>query len=111
MTEFTAHLHSQRCFHHAGREAVARCPACHQFYCRECITEHDNRVMCSSCLNLLLRPPSRPAWVGRTLLSLTHFILGLALLWLLFATLGQILIALPSSFHEGTVWQDNLEPQ
>ena len=47
----------QRCFNHAGREAVARCPECGQFFCRECITEHEDRVLCSACLKKLTRRP------------------------------------------------------
>ena len=43
-------LAHQRCFNHATREAVARCPECHHFFCRECITEHDDRVLCTGCL-------------------------------------------------------------
>ena len=39
------------------REAVARCPECTQFFCRECITEHDDRVLCSACLKKLARVP------------------------------------------------------
>jgi hypothetical protein len=40
----------QRCLHHHEREAVARCPECGHYFCRECITEHDERVICASCL-------------------------------------------------------------
>ena len=46
----TSALTHQRCFHHSHREAVARCPECRQFYCRECVTEHDYRVICATCL-------------------------------------------------------------
>ncbi len=48
-------LASQRCLNHATREAVARCPECGHFYCRECITEHDDRVICASCLKKLVQ--------------------------------------------------------
>ena len=43
-------LRHQRCYHHHGREAVVRCPECGRFYCRECVTEHDDRMLCSRCL-------------------------------------------------------------
>jgi hypothetical protein len=53
-------LAAQRCFHHSLREAVARCPECRQFYCRECITEHEERVICATCLRRLsAAPPAR----------------------------------------------------
>lgn len=40
----------QRCFHHETREAVCRCPRCRRSFCRECVTEHDDRLVCASCL-------------------------------------------------------------
>ena len=43
-------LAHQRCFNHALREAAARCPGCGNFFCRECVTEHDDRVLCAACL-------------------------------------------------------------
>jgi hypothetical protein len=32
-------------------------------------------------------------------------ITGILVLWILFYFLGQILVSIPSSFHEGTVWK------
>ena len=102
-------LARQRCFHHAGREAVARCPECGNTFCRECVTEHDDRVICAACLVQLTetpRPPRRPlAW----LLQPAQIAGGLLLLWLLFFTAGRALVAIPSPFHEGTLWQELLE--
>ena len=49
------YLAQSRCFQHAGREAVARCPECERFYCRECVTEHEGRMICRSCLDTLLQ--------------------------------------------------------
>jgi hypothetical protein len=110
MTAPLDQLHRQRCFHHAEREAVAQCPPCQHYYCRECITEHNSRVMCKTCLNALtLAPPARGG-IRRIILAFSQFLLGFVLLWILFTSLGQFLIALPSSFHEGTVWQEKLEP-
>jgi hypothetical protein len=40
----------QRCSNHAARTAACRCPACHFFYCRECVTEHDGRMLCAACV-------------------------------------------------------------
>jgi len=44
----------QRCLNHTFREAVARCPECGHYFCRECITEHEDRVVCASCLRKLV---------------------------------------------------------
>lgn len=98
-------LSRQRCFNHAHREAVARCPECRRYYCRECVTEHEDRVVCASCLAYLAAEQeeqgSRLAVIGRMALCA----LGILTLWLFFYTLGEGLLALPSSFHEGSIWK------
>ena len=95
----------QRCFNHSGREAAARCPECHHDFCRECITEHDDRVICASCLRKLAKEPSAArrsfAGVARGL----QVLIGLVTVCLFFYLLGQTLLSIDSSFHEGTVWQ------
>ena len=97
-------LTHQRCHHHQLREAAAKCPECGRFFCRECITEHADKVLCASCLGNKLEPDeaglSRLQWLFR----LGHFFSGLILLYLLFYYLAQFLLAFPSSFHEGTLW-------
>lgn len=98
-------LVSQRCANHTEREAAARCPECRRFFCRECITEHDNRVLCAACLQKLARPPllKRPVFAG--LLRVMQCLLGLAAAWFFFYLVGEALLALPTAFHEGTLWQ------
>ena|ERR1043166_2589882 len=98
-------LSRQRCFHHALREAAARCPGCGQYYCRECITEHEGRVICAACLKTQAGVPftRRPGFVG--LVRGLQFLLGLVLLGLFFYLLGETLLSVPSSFHDGTVWK------
>jgi hypothetical protein len=95
----------QRCFNHAVREAVARCPECGQFFCRECITEHDDRVVCSACLKKLTRLPftKRPAFVQ--VLRLAQCALGILIVWFFFFSIGAGLLKIPAPFHEGTLWQ------
>ncbi len=97
-------LSLQRCRNHAQREAVARCPECGSYYCRECVAEHEDRVLCASCLEKILagRPAAR-RFSG--LLAAGRFLWGFLLLWFIFYYLGSALLSLPSSFHEGTVWE------
>ena len=101
-----AALLHQRCFHHSLREAVARCPECRQFYCRECITEHDDRVICAACLRKLtvqvVAQSSSFAWLA----PLSQAALGLAIVFLFFYCFGSALLLIPSQYHEGTVWID-----
>lgn len=103
MSELLTH----RCLQHPDREAVARCPECRQFFCRECVTEHDERVVCAACLRKQSVPRAeRRRWlagVGRALAAGLGFVAG----WLLFYSAGQMLLSIPSEFHEGTVWKIN----
>jgi hypothetical protein len=100
-----SNLAQQRCLNHAEREAAARCLGCGHFFCRECVTEHDDRVICALCLRRLARGPGGRrrglSWVapaGRCLA-------GLAAAWLFFYLLGEALASLPASYHEGTLWR------
>lgn len=98
-------LVQQRCFNHAVREAVARCPECGQFFCRECITEHDDRVLCTSCLKKLTRSPLAQRLAFARILRVAQCVLGILLVWFFFFLIGEGLLKLPTSFHEGTLWQ------
>jgi len=98
-------LTHQRCYHHQFREAVARCPECGLFFCRECITEHADKVLCASCLDKTLGPDGERLNRFQWLFRLGHFFLGFMILYILFYYLAQTLLAFPSSFHEGTLWQ------
>ena len=95
-------LARQRCANHAHREAVALCPGCKQFYCRECVTEHDDRVWCSSCLKRLEKPTLGQRLRLGGLKRLAQFIFAFLILWMIFYFCGRTLLAMPSSFHEGT---------
>ncbi len=98
-------LAHQRCFNHYQREAVARCPQCKQYYCRECITEHEDRVICAACLAKLARKPllSRRTFAG--IFHVGECALGIMAAWFFFYLIGESLLKLPSSFHEGTLWK------
>jgi len=101
-------LAHQRCFNHAAREAVARCPACGDFFCRECIAEHEDRVICAACLRKLGRSAQRrERRVWRATLLLGRAVAGLMVAWFFFYLVGEALLRLPTSFHEGTLWQSH----
>ena len=95
----------QRCFNHALREAAARCPQCGQYYCRECITEHDDRIICAACLKKSAKPPfmKRQGFAG--ILRAIQLLIGLFTIWFFFYLFGHMLLSIDSSFHEGTLWQ------
>ena len=98
-------LSLQRCFNHGEREAVARCPGCHHYFCRECITEHEDRIICARCLQNLSKQSLKTVrdWAGALVLG--RCVLGLLAAWFFFYLVGEALLALPASFHEGTYWQ------
>lgn len=99
-------LLQQRCFNHAFREAVARCPDCGRYYCRECITEHEDKVLCATCLSeKALKTPGKKRTFGGFLQAVFSFSLGLTSIWIIFYYLGRVLVTLPSSFHDGTLWK------
>ena len=101
-----ADLTYQRCFNHATREAVARCPQCGRFFCRECVTEHDGRAICAGCLRQLAAGPGRRrSGLARVALRVGQCAVGLVAAWFFFYLVGERLLTLPSSFHEGTLWQ------
>jgi hypothetical protein len=90
----------QRCTIHSDREAAVRCPECRRFYCRECVVEHNGRMMCAHCVAQFDAVPERrgsstAVWA---LLSLAGFF-GT---WLIFYYFGMGLARVPSSFFGGT---------
>jgi hypothetical protein len=91
-----------RCFNHAGREAAARCPRCRRHFCRECVTEHKGLVLCSACLKQAAAEAPRRGVPA--LVRLAAGGIGLSLAWVVFYLLGRLLLLLPASFHEGTMW-------
>ena len=95
----------ERCFNHALREAVARCPRCRRTFCRECVTEHDDRVVCAACLKLLMGPDRAARRRFALLFSCFEAAIALLVAWLFFYSFGRALVALPTPFHEGTLWE------
>ncbi len=92
-------ISQERCFNHAFREAVARCPGCGRTFCRECISEHEDRVVCAFCLKRLTTKNVGRYRLAR-LLPLIQVLMSVLLLWLSFYLLGKALLTIPSSFHE-----------
>ncbi len=96
-------LSRMRCANHIGREAVARCPSCARFFCRECVTEHEDRLLCASCISKLTRHAEPARYTGMGKIVLLFFAVVGA--WLFFYWMGELLLLLPTSFHEGTFWK------
>lgn len=98
------------CHRHPQREAAARCPECARFFCRECVTEHEGKLVCASCLAkeaaadaggrsaAVAAGARRLPWAASLQLAVAIF----SLWWLAFLG-ARILLAIPSSVHEGNV--------
>lgn len=93
------------CFHHPLREAAARCVSCGRSFCRECVTPVDRRMMCATCFKAATEARAKPKRDWFLLSVALQAVLGLLGLWFTAYFLGRILLELPSSFHEGTVWE------
>lgn len=81
-------LAHERCLNHETREAVCRCPECKNFFCRECVGEHDARLLCAICLTAIQQ--RRPAVTGTSQrgTKLLLCVLGIFAAWLLFYLAG-----------------------
>jgi hypothetical protein len=101
------HLAHQRCFNHGDREAVARCLGCGQFFCRECVTEHDDRVVCAACLRKLAKTPARRRRAIAFLLGPAQCAAGILMAWFFFFLVGEYLQSRPNSTHKNAIWKVN----
>lgn len=94
----------RRCDNHANREAAARCPECRRFFCRECVTEHDGRVICADCLTAMSAESDSPQWSAAAIGRFFAAVLGLMAAWMAYYYLGRIMLDIPDKFHEGIMW-------
>ena len=74
----------QQCWNHETREAVCRCPGCARSYCRECVTEHEARLLCSACLRKVLPDAASRVHPARRVPRVVILAGGLLLSWFLF---------------------------
>ncbi len=92
----------QRCWTHEAREAVCRCPECRRSYCRECVTEHESRLVCAACLQTIGdRRRTQRAGRGTTALFL---VAGILIAWVLFYSAGEGMILITSRMEQ-SAWQ------
>lgn len=90
-------LAHERCLRHDLREAAGRCPACRRYYCRECLTEHDHRLLCVTCLAQLQSATPAPAQPWRW--DYAYPLVGMLIAFTLLYWLGQTLILATTEFR------------
>jgi hypothetical protein len=92
----------QRCWNHDYREAVCRCPACQRHFCRECVTEHEARLLCAPCLATARKGVAARRGVTRRLVSPVAALSGVLLAWLILAGAGELLIEISARLERDT---------
>lgn len=94
-----AGFYRQRCFHHEAREAVCRCLGCSHSFCRECVVDHDGRLMCASCLQARSGPAAAPSRM-RSLRSLVYAFAGVLAAWIFFYTAGRVVVSIALAWDD-----------
>jgi hypothetical protein len=82
-------LRHARCLFHPLREAAARCPHCQGTFCRECVTDEDDRLACPPCLRRMSHPPAPKPSPARQFRHVLAGFIALACLMTLFFSLMQ----------------------
>lgn len=94
-------MDAARCCLHAERSAAAVCKGCSRAFCRECVTEHDYRFLCKSCLEASASTAGRRApvwvWLGRPAAAFGAFLIA----YLTFYAAGKIVSLIPPEYHLG----------
>ncbi len=104
MTQFT----HQRCFVHPSREAVSLCLECRRAFCRECVVDHDGRLICAACLARLNAPAAGRRGALRRLSSAVGVAFAILLCWILFYMFGRMLMLAEPAHHS---FDDNEQEQ
>jgi hypothetical protein len=95
----------QRCWNHEGREAVCRCPECGRSFCRECVTEHEARLLCSACLGRLAQAAAVKRGAFERVLPLGMVLAGIVLGWGIFFGAAEALVTTLER-GEQAAWQN-----
>jgi len=95
------------CAIHPDRHATARCPSCRQFFCGECITEHEGRLTCAACLSRQHEPEPDAGRrrVNVPVAAFLQLVIAAAVCWLIFHFIAGTLADLPDAFHDGAIWE------
>ncbi len=92
-------LAQNHCWNHPSREAVCRCLGCSRSFCRECVTEHDARLLCAACV-AASAAQGKDRVRGRGLLAPGAAVVGLLLAMMTFFSTGRMIFEIKSRLQE-----------
>jgi hypothetical protein len=95
-----------RCFNHSVREAVAKCPGCKKDFCRECTSEHEDRILCKDCLTTETKVDKKGPGFFSKIFVIARICLSLFWAFFVFYIIGVLLNKIPSEFHDGNFLRD-----
>ncbi|MGC2422037.1 MAG: hypothetical protein WA405_10350 [Candidatus Acidiferrales bacterium] len=105
-------LRHARCLFHPLREAAARCPHCGGTFCRECVTDEDDKLACPPCLRRMTRSPAPKPSLLRRFRQVAVGLAALASLMALFFALLRWRVNRPElHLNFGNVTYDQLTGQ
>ncbi|HWC98270.1 MAG TPA: hypothetical protein VG456_16035 [Candidatus Sulfopaludibacter sp.] len=73
---------------------MCRCPECGRSFCRECVTEHQSRLLCAGCLTRIAGQAPPQSGMRRHAMPAVLLAAGLVLSWLLFFGAGEAILAM-----------------
>jgi hypothetical protein len=98
-------LLQQRCWNHDAREAVCRCPSCGRSFCRECVTEHESRLLCAACLRNTARVDRAHAALLRRFAPALMTAAGVILAWAIFFGAAESIVTITER-SERMAWEN-----
>lgn len=88
---------------------MARCRSCGEAYCRECVVEHEHRLVCADCLR---REAGRGegrgprGWLRRLPWAATvQWTAAALVMWVVFYGVARVLQRIPADVHDGVIWR------
>jgi len=106
MTAPTVH---QRCRNHEAREAVCRCPSCGNSFCRECVSEHEFRLLCASCIHALTQARrdarAKKRRMPRSVPAIAMIVAGVLLAATVFFGAGETILTIAVRAEQAS-WQN-----
>ena len=101
----TSPAYSQRrCHNHRERQAACRCPGCGFDFCRECVTEHDERLLCSRCMLQSTAGHAHRRARGGVLPRIGIGLAGILAAWMFFFLVGEFATTMLAPKHEVQTW-------